>query len=80
MGQEVVILAKIQELWRLSNGSFGRATEQALTDFAGKALLSTAIPSVQLEHALGVKGCFRNPFMTHKLSEHVVLLCGEALQ
>jgi len=80
MGQEVVILAKIQELWRLSNGSFGRAAEQALTDFARKAFLSTAISSVQFEQALGIKGRFRNPGMTNKLSEHVVLLCGEALQ
>jgi hypothetical protein len=80
MGQEVVIPAKIQELWRLSNGSFGRATEQALTDFAGKAFLSTAIPSVQFEHALGIKSCFRDPCITHKLSEHVVLLGREALK
>jgi hypothetical protein len=79
MGQEVVIPAKIQELWRLSNGSFGRAAEQALTDFARKAFLSTAIPSVQFEHALGIKSCFRNPCMTHKFSEHVVLLGREAL-
>jgi hypothetical protein len=68
MCQEVVNIAKIQELWRLSNGSFGRATKQALTDFAGKAFLSTAIPSVQFEHALGIKGRFWNPCMTHKLS------------
>jgi hypothetical protein len=51
-----------------------------LTDFAGKAFLSTAIPSVQFEHALGIKGRFRNPGMTHKLAEHVILLGREALK
>jgi hypothetical protein len=80
MGQEVVIRTKIQELWRLSNGSFGRAPEQALTDFAGKAFLSTAIPSVQFEHALGIKGRFRNPGMSHKLAEYVILLGCHALK
>jgi len=47
-----VIDAKIQELWGLSNGSFGRASEQALADFAGQAFLGTAIPSIQFQHAL----------------------------
>jgi hypothetical protein len=51
-----------------------------LSDFAGKAFLCTAIPSVELKHALGVKGSFWNPSMANKLSEDVILLSWEALK